>query len=240
MGAANLGKHGRWKAFWRVYAVLAPTLDDFINDYCEAWKLRHTIDKEVIIFIDNDHRLAIPCSGTMDDKALVRHIRVFYNLARARVGIFEFFGAKSTLRIDVVKLEQHFAVGARVGPPLGLGRHGPFSRLVHYLKDPSKMSGTDLVQRLETEAVLTPPGQQTCALNIVRSWDPYITSTIILIPVVLSFIVSVLWSVIAAAYFKADVNASTQTAFTIGSYVVTAGRATHRPGGIPREQVCRQ
>lgn len=104
MGAANLGKHGRWKAFWRVYAVLAPTLDDFINDYCEAWKLRHTIDKEVIIFIDNDHRLAIPCSGTMDDKALVRHIRVFYNLARARVGIFEFFGAKSTLRIDVVKV----------------------------------------------------------------------------------------------------------------------------------------
>lgn len=85
--------------------------------------------------------------------------------------------------------------------------------------------GTDLVQRLETEAVLTPPGQQTCALNIVRSWDPYITSTIILIPVVLSFIVSVLWSVIAAAYFKADVNASTQTAFTIGSYVVTAGKS---------------
>jgi len=68
-----------------------------------------------------------------------------------------------------------------------------------------------------------------CALNIVRNWDPYITSTVVLIPVVLSFFVAVLWSAIAAAVFKVDFNASTQTAFTIGSYIVTTGMPIAKP-----------
>jgi hypothetical protein len=70
--------------------------------------------------------------------------------------------------------------------------------------------------------VLTQPGQQTHALNIVRTWDPYVANIMVLLPVALSLSVSVVWSVVASVIFKADVQACTQTGFTIGGYVVTA------------------
>lgn len=73
------------------------------------------------------------------------------------------------------------------------------------------------------DQVLTSAGRQTHALNIVRSWDPYVTSIIVLFPVVLSLSVSIVWSVVASVRFNADVQASTQTGFTIGAYIVTAG-----------------
>lgn len=104
MAIANIGRRGRWKFFWRTYAILAENLDDFINDYCYAWTLKRSNDKELILFVDNDWRLVIPCPNKMDDKALVQHIRVFHNLARARAGIFEFIGGKSSLRVDVVQV----------------------------------------------------------------------------------------------------------------------------------------
>jgi hypothetical protein len=66
-------------------------------------------------------------------------------------------------------------------------------------------------------------GLQSHALNIVRGWDPYITTVIALTPVVLSLVISVLWSIIATTHFKQDAQVSAQTGFTIGGYVVTAG-----------------
>ena len=66
-------------------------------------------------------------------------------------------------------------------------------------------------------------GTQARALNIVRDWDPHVTSIIIIFPTALSLIISIVWSIVAAVHFKADVQASVQTGFTIGSYVVTAG-----------------
>jgi hypothetical protein len=74
-----------------------------------------------------------------------------------------------------------------------------------------------------TTGVLTISDQKTHALNIVRSWDRHITSIVVLLPVAISLSVSITWSVVASVHFKADVQASTQTGFTIGSYVVTAG-----------------
>jgi uncharacterized membrane protein YagU involved in acid resistance len=71
---------------------------------------------------------------------------------------------------------------------------------------------------------MTVLGQQpTHALNIVQSWDPQVASIIVLFPVILSLCIAITWSVVASVYYKADVQASTQTGFTIGSYVVTAG-----------------
>lgn len=230
-------------AFWRLYAVLTYDLREFIHDYCEAWKLSAEINSEFILFIDNGARLAIPCSLSMDDRELLQHVRVFYNLLRAQGGLFEFLGTKSSLRVDIVtvrapikykfvqilnlsclQLVQSHAVGTRVGLPLALGRYGPFSRLVHYFKDPSGLADrNELMERLVIEGVLTEPGQQTHALNIVRTWDPYVTSMIVVIPVLFSFVLSIAWAFVASAYYRADINTSTQTGFTIGSYVVTAG-----------------
>jgi hypothetical protein len=121
------------------------------------------------------------------------------------------------------QLENVYAVGVSVGPPLALGKHGPYGRQIYYFKDPSDATGTEIGTRLEAEGVMKEAGKQTRALNIVRSWDPYVTTVIILVPVGLSLVVAVLWSVIATLYFKQDAQASTQTGFTIGSYVVTAG-----------------
>ena len=66
-------------------------------------------------------------------------------------------------------------------------------------------------------------GRQAKALNIVRDWDPRVTSITVIFPTALSLIISIVWSIVAAVHFKADVQASVQTGFTIGSYVVTAG-----------------
>ena len=64
----------------------------------------------------------------------------------------------------------------------------------------------------------------THALNIVRGWDVHIISLIILFPIFISLWISIIWSVVASVHFKLDPQASTQTGFTIGSYVVTAGK----------------
>jgi len=83
---------------------MADDLEHFINDYCEVLMLKPEFDMEFILFIDNGSCLAIPCSDTLNDQALVRQIRVFYNLLRAQGGLFEFFGTKSSLRVDVVQI----------------------------------------------------------------------------------------------------------------------------------------
>lgn len=79
------------------------------------------------------------------------------------------------------------------------------------------------VLRLINEGALTERTDRKHGLNIVRAWDPYITSAIVIIPVLFSFIISIAWALVASAYYKVDINTSTQTGFTIGSYVVTAG-----------------
>jgi hypothetical protein len=228
-----------------MYFLYTNDLSTFINDYSEAWNLDHLNDMVIIMFMDNGHRLAVPCSSKADDKELMQRLHIFYDLIRTGGGIFEFFGTKSSQRIDIVKvsfwfwdvvapsadimlssqLEQTYSVGKRVGPPLNLGRHGPYNRQIHYFKDPSELRGTEIRMHLmdNTIGVLTEPDQQTHALNIVRTWDPYVATIMILLPVALSLSVSVIWSVVASVRYKADVQASTQTGFTIGGYVVTAG-----------------
>jgi uncharacterized membrane protein YagU involved in acid resistance len=105
--------------------------------------------------------------------------------------------------------------------------HGPYGRQVYFFKYPSHIGkGTVIRERLVAEVVLGFPGQQSHALNIVRSWDPQVTTIIVLIPVGLSLLISILWSVVATRYFKQDAQSSTQTGFTIGSYVVTSGRSS--------------
>jgi hypothetical protein len=62
------------------------------------------MDMEIIMFMDNGHRLAIPCSSLTDDKALMKHLHIFYDLVRTGGGIFEFFGTRSSQRIDIVEV----------------------------------------------------------------------------------------------------------------------------------------
>jgi hypothetical protein len=85
------------------------------------------------------------------------------------------------------------------------------------------LTGTALRDRLLIAGVMTASGEPTHALNIVQSWDPSVASIIVLFPVVLSLCIAITWSVVASVHYKADVQVSMQTGFTIGSYVITAG-----------------
>jgi hypothetical protein len=114
-------------------------------------------------------------------------------------------------------------VGKRLKDSLDLGLLGSYGRQAHYFESPSALKGDDIQKRLIRQHVLTKPSQQKNALNIIRSWDPQVTTKVIIFPILLSLIVSIVWSVVASTKFKADVQTSTQTGFTIGSYVVTAG-----------------
>jgi hypothetical protein len=86
-------------------------------------------------------------------------------------------------------------------------------------------AGHSVVDLLVQKGVLGRSGTRTHALNIVRGWDPYITTTLAFMPIILSLVISMLWSIIATQHYHQDVQASTQTGFTIGSYVVTAGKS---------------
>lgn len=81
---------------------------------------------------------------------------------------------------------------------------------------------TELMGRLVWD-VIQPPYRQTHGLNIVRSLDPYIAGTMVMIPMIFSLLISIIWAFVASAYYNTELNTSTQTGFTIGSYVVTAG-----------------
>ncbi|RMZ68438.1 pfs domain-containing [Pyrenophora seminiperda CCB06] len=211
-----------WPLFWYLYFFYAEDQADFLNDYRQAWDIQPGYDREIVLFVDNGERVLVPLSTAATDKEILEQLRIFYDLTRTGGGIFELFGAKSSQRIDIVELQDH-AVGDRHVPPLELGLHGPYSRHIHYFRDPSHIEGSAIKTRLVRERVLTVAGQHTCALNIVRSWDPYATSLIVLFPVAVSLGVSITWSVVANVHFGADAQASTQTGFTIGSYVITAG-----------------
>jgi hypothetical protein len=87
-----------------VYFLCAKHKTDFIADYTEAWRIQSGIDCEVVIFVDNGHRLVVPCSTTEDDRTLMTRLRTFHGLIQTESGIFELCGAKSTQRIDIVKV----------------------------------------------------------------------------------------------------------------------------------------
>lgn len=87
-----------------MYFLVAQFKEDFKIDFCEAWRCQPGSDMKLIMFVDNGNRLEIPISSAMDDQALMKHMHCFYDLIRSEGGIFEFFGAKSSQRIDVVKV----------------------------------------------------------------------------------------------------------------------------------------
>jgi hypothetical protein len=116
--------------------------------------------------------------------------------------------------------------------PLVLGRHGRYGQQIQMFKRPILANGSNVVDLLKQKGVLGPPSKQSHALNIARGWDPYITTILVLMPVVLSLVMSILWSIIATQRYHQDAQASTQTGFTIGSYVVTAGTSFRRSEGL--------
>jgi len=87
-----------------MYFVCAKDGTEFIEDYTAAWSIQQGFDKELIMFVDNGWRLAVPCLKDAKDKALLEHLRMFYDLTRTGRGVFEVLGLKTSQRIDIVKV----------------------------------------------------------------------------------------------------------------------------------------
>ncbi|KAF7674543.1 hypothetical protein GT037_007303 [Alternaria burnsii] len=105
---------------------------------------------------------------------------MFYDLQCTRRGLFELVSVNSVQRIDVVKLHNSNTAGKRLKDTLDLGQCGPYARQSHYFEHPSELDGNTITSRLVAEEVLATPDKQRHALNIIRSWDPQVTSIVIL------------------------------------------------------------
>jgi hypothetical protein len=98
------GQEPSWNLFWVLYLMSTADIPAFIGDYCAAWKLQPGVDQEIIVFVDNGDRIAIPFPATVDDRELIMRLRTFYSLVRMKRGLTELFGARSSERIDIVKV----------------------------------------------------------------------------------------------------------------------------------------
>jgi hypothetical protein len=97
-----------WGVFWSLYFLCAKDITDFVADYTEAWRLQPGVDAALVIFVDNGHRLLVTRSSAINDKALMKHLHIFYDLIRTGGGVLELLGARPSQRIDIVELSLGF------------------------------------------------------------------------------------------------------------------------------------
>lgn len=58
---------------------------------------------------------------------------------------------------------------------------------------------------------------------MVNRWNTDGASVVVAIPFVISLAITIVWPTVAVVRYEADLNASVQTGFAVGSYVITAG-----------------
>ncbi|RYP03168.1 hypothetical protein DL764_005317 [Monosporascus ibericus] len=164
-----------WGIFWGLYFAFGDR-DRFHQNYVEAWRQRFIEEQKlqisnpqnptlqprpnasecsVIMFRDNGRPLLIPCRWDITDQQLIRHIGNFYYLQRLEA-VFLSSLASTINIIEVVRLEQRLGVGSHEYY-LNLARYGSGNRLIRFWLRPSQLSGTSIVEKLTTDAVLAAP-----------------------------------------------------------------------------------
>ena len=76
-------------------------------------------------------------------------------------------------------------------------------------------------QYFQTQKIAASP--ETEGLEFVRSWDTVAVSMISMLPFVLSIVFAGVWIGISVQRNGVDAQVATQTAFTVSSYIGTAG-----------------
>lgn len=82
---------------------MTPGENNTQQNYVQVWRDKYS-SASFVMFVDNKHRLDVPCSATMDDKEFLEHVHDFYNLIRAEGGIMEILSAMVLARIEVIKV----------------------------------------------------------------------------------------------------------------------------------------
>lgn len=92
------------------------------------------------------------------------------------------------------------------------------------LFDHDHREGDALVRDLVERGVITDSGDaKLYCLNFVSVWGSAAAGFIVGLPVFFGLLCCVIWPIVAIRTYKADVQTSVQTAFAVGSFVVTAG-----------------
>ena len=106
---------------------------------------------------------------------------------------------------------------------LSFGRYDS-QRQIHYLRNLCKLRGQKLAKTLVDEKVIIKPDEkEPRALNFVSTWHAACAFCAVISPTIIGTIVCITWPVVATRRFNAEIQASIQTGFAIGSYIVTAG-----------------
>lgn len=100
---------------------------------------------------------------------------------------------------------------------LGLGRRGKNrAALLDHADE------IDPQQHEVTQAITEDP--MAIGVEFVRQWDGYAISMVVMMPLLISLIFAVVWIAVSAARYEVDAQVAVQTAFTVASFIVTAGR----------------
>ncbi|KAK5121110.1 hypothetical protein LTR85_005594 [Meristemomyces frigidus] len=217
---------------WRAYLVYFP-LDDFEQDYMQAWKDALEQRGSVVhinIFL-GDNTLCVPIlfdEKNLDvgsDRDTFEALQMWYCCMQVRRGFGEIILPRKLVRISQVQLcasvDGVASLGSRV-KTFELGRNG--STQVANFDNPLRIPAD---QRFQTASMLEDPtaqGVATYGLEFVRAWDSTAISIIALMPFLLSLLFVALWIGICVGKYDVDVQVATQTAFTVAAFIVTAGK----------------
>ncbi|KAL1638077.1 hypothetical protein SLS58_009003 [Diplodia intermedia] len=175
-----------------------------------------------------DHGLHqyVPFDDEWDDKMFLIHLVSFYNVARFTGKPFESMGLRVIRRIDIARLQDGPVVGKRECV-LDLGTSGregrPIHWLTHLLKMPDNQHHYIVDQLKENNVVCKEDTKDRKCLDVIRTYKTSYVSLAVCIPTILSLIIGIVWTSVAATVYSQEVQVSAQTAFTISSYIVTAG-----------------
>ncbi|CAD6581500.1 MAG: hypothetical protein ASARMPREDX12_000488 [Alectoria sarmentosa] len=190
---------GLCKIWWFFYLLITP-MAEFRQNYMAAWQQSEELS--IHIFVDDENvSVPIPKEGT--DEAMLARIRSFYQMMLVGQGFPALVFPKHLQRVDFVEMStDSLVLGSRLGT-LQLGRYK--GRLVNIFENPQLGAHTIAV----AETIRTVP--KNSALEFQRTYDVGAISAVVRI---------------YAHKANADLQVIIATAFTVSSYIVTAGALT--------------
>ncbi|ERF70561.1 hypothetical protein EPUS_09488 [Endocarpon pusillum Z07020] len=198
--------------WWYIYLLIADGAD-FKQNYLEAWRQR---DERLLHIYIQDNHLHIPIPPTHNDKIVLERIRLFYGMVQVERGLLELLFPKQLERIDCVEMTKDTFILMREVETLQLGRYQ--GRLVNLFEHPEFGERTSAIAD-KIHAL----SRDTIALNFVRKYNIGSISMILAFPPLGSIIFATVWIRVFIYRAGTDIQVMVATAFTVASYIVTAG-----------------
>ncbi|KAL9130929.1 MAG: hypothetical protein Q9175_006901, partial [Cornicularia normoerica] len=205
---------GLCKLWWFIYLLITP-MAEFRQNYMAAWHQHEGLS--IHIFAD-DENMSVPIPAVGTDEAMLARIRSFYQMMLVGQGFPALVFPKQLQRIDFVEMgKDSLVLGSRLGT-LQLGCYK--GRLVNLFENPEL--GAHTLAVAETIRTVS----ENSALEFQRTYDVGAISMVVAVPPLASLIFGIVWVRVYAHKGNADLHVIVATAFTVSSYIVTAGALT--------------